>query len=42
MTTTMTTRRADDRQQVESALGRPEGEKAPLEDDPLLREHTPR
>ena len=33
----------DDRQKVESALGRPEGEKAPLADEPAAaREHTPR
>ena len=33
----------DDRQKVESALGRPEGEKAPLADGPAAaREHTPR
>jgi sec-independent protein translocase protein TatA len=31
----------DDRAKVESALGRPEGEKAPLADEPA-REHTPR
>ena len=31
----------EDRHQVESALGRPEGEKAPLADEPA-REHTPR
>jgi sec-independent protein translocase protein TatA len=31
----------DDRSKVESALGRPEGEKAPLADEPA-REHTPR
>ena len=31
----------DDRQKVESALGRPDGEKAPLADQPA-REHTPR
>ena len=31
----------DDRNKVESALGRPEGEKAPLADEPA-REHTPR
>jgi sec-independent protein translocase protein TatA len=33
----------DDRQKVESALGRPEGETAPLADEPAAaREHTPR
>ena len=33
----------EDRQKVESALGRPEGEKAPLADEPAAaREHTPR
>jgi sec-independent protein translocase protein TatA len=32
----------DDRAKVESALGRPEGEKAPLADEPAAREHTPR
>ncbi|MDA0181095.1 twin-arginine translocase TatA/TatE family subunit [Solirubrobacter phytolaccae] len=31
----------DDRSKVETALGRPEGEKAPLADEPA-REHTPR
>ena len=31
----------DDRAKAESALGRPEGEKAPLADEPA-REHTPR
>ena len=31
----------EDRHQVESALGRPEGEKTPLADEPA-REHTPR
>lgn len=31
----------DDRAKVESALGRPEGEQAPLADEPA-REHTPR
>ena len=31
----------DDRAKVESALGSPEGEKAPLADEPA-REHTPR
>ena len=33
--------RKDDRQQVEAALGRPEGEAAPLEGD-VVRERTPR
>jgi sec-independent protein translocase protein TatA len=33
--------RKDDRQQVEAALGRPEGEGAPLEGD-VVRERTPR
>jgi sec-independent protein translocase protein TatA len=33
--------RADDRQQVEAALGRPEGEEAPLAGE-STREHTPR
>ena len=32
----------DDRNQVESALGRPEGEKTPLAADEPAREHTPR
>ena len=32
----------DDRHKVESALGRPEGEKAPLADEQPAREHTPR
>jgi sec-independent protein translocase protein TatA len=32
----------DDRAKVESALGRPEGEKAPLADEVPAREHTPR
>ena len=33
----------DDRQKVESALGRPEGETAPFADEPAAaREHTPR
>ena len=36
-----TTTRSDDRQQVEAALGRPEGEQAPLEGD-AVRERTPR
>src|SRR5262249_51402128 len=31
----------DDRRQVEAALGRPEGEEAPLEGD-VVRERTPR
>ena len=31
----------DDRKQVEAALGRPEGEEAPLEGD-VVRERTPR
>jgi len=31
----------DDRKQVEAALGRPEGEQAPLEGD-VVRERTPR
>jgi sec-independent protein translocase protein TatA len=31
----------DDRQQVEAALGRPEGESTPLEGD-VVRERTPR
>ena len=34
-------RKAGDRQQVEAALGRPEGEAAPLEGD-VVRERTPR
>ena len=33
--------RTDDRQQVEAALGRPEGEQAPLAGE-SAREHTPR
>jgi sec-independent protein translocase protein TatA len=33
--------RADNRQQVEAALGRPEGEDAPLSGE-STREHTPR
>jgi sec-independent protein translocase protein TatA len=33
--------RADDRRDVEAALGRPEGEKAPLEGD-TSRERSPR
>jgi sec-independent protein translocase protein TatA len=33
--------RADDRRDVEAALGRPEGEKAPLEGD-ASRERSPR
>ena len=33
--------RKDDRQQVEAALGRPEGEAAPLEGD-VVRERAPR
>jgi sec-independent protein translocase protein TatA len=31
-----------ERSQVESALGRPEGENAPLADERAAREHTPR
>ena len=32
----------DDRAKVESALGRPEGEKAPLADEPAREHTTPR
>ena len=35
------TARADDRREVEAALGRPEGEQAPLEGD-AVRERSPR
>ena len=39
-TTTMTTTTADDRQQVEAALGRPEGEEAPLAGERSARAHA--
>lgn len=32
----------DDRNKVESALGRPEGEKTPVADEAPAREHSPR
>ena len=40
-TTTTTTTTHDDRREVEAALGRPEGEQAPLEGE-TVRERSPR